>query len=552
MPLREFFLPTLVLATVMGWCGRGHAHPDHQLDLVAAKPAVTLAEDAFPVGNGFMGALIMGGIASDSLVLSDHALWEDLEPESPPSSQDLAQWRPQQPVATLRMETGHVAERARTFMRRLDLQTGTVEVTYRHDRVRHDREYFCAYPDRVLAARFRANRQGEVNLVFSIDSPHALEAEFDETTRRLIWRGSLEGNGLAFSLGLELRCKGGAVLHEAGRLRVQAADEVTLFLATASSFRTDEKSEEGGVAALLDALKAKDILTVRQAHLPDYQALFHSMYLTIEGPTQTNWTTERRLEAYRSQPSHDPGLEELLFQYTRYLMIASSREGSLPAHRRGRWVFPSKNGVDTAYAADWRLAYAGVRPTQLGDCGRPTEVWGRKGVEEPPAAGDGSTAYHRMRIAASRRDGNGAHEALRQVLQEESLPNLLRRDHDIGAQLMLIEALSLMLARVDGEVLTLLPALPEAWPDGNVVGLRPGDEAAPPCYEVAAAWQEGALLEAYLTHLQGGTARLDLDPREYEIRRNAEPVPLAPAGEGVAFPMKRDEMVVIRRRAEGE
>ena len=120
-----------IVGLVLG-VSSSHAHPNHQLDLTYIKPGMDWQHDGLPLGNGYFGALVLGGVAEDRIRITDPLLRDE--------TNQL------QRLTDLLIETDHDPAQARTFLRRLDLQTASVEVSYRDGRVRHRREYFASYP----------------------------------------------------------------------------------------------------------------------------------------------------------------------------------------------------------------------------------------------------------------------------------------------------------------------------------------------------------------------------------------------------------------------
>ena len=515
-PAIQSILVLLLLAA------RSHSHPNHQLDLTYTQPGVSWKTDVLPLGNGYFGALILGGVVEDRLRITDPMLRD--------GHGQL------QPLADLVIGTGHDPEHARTFLRRLDLQTASVEVSYRAGRVRHRREYFASYPDRVLVGRLRAMRKKSLDLTISWDCGHALaRTTFDTMTRRL----AVAGENPRFRAEAEFRLEGGDIRWEDDRLQISGADEVTLLLALANYSEPVEKESQ------LDRLRHEDAISLYRRHLPDYQEHFHAMYLTLEGGAKTHLVTSKRRQLYMEKPEEDPGFEELLFQYGRYLLQASSRGKSpAPLQARGIWWFPPAAAPLDNRPIEGRanlsaLIRAGAGPSQLGvkmpekSSLFPLPDLGPWLEEQDTALGHVAHLIER----ANAGEGNGAYARLRRLLQTNLAENLLVTHHNLAANMALVRGMCDLFARERDGVLQWGTGLPDAWPDGSVVGLRT------PNYEVAYVWQDGKFFEGYLTRLEAGAVKV----------KSQTPLLLdQPGTDAKARRLEPDEQGILRFHLEGE
>jgi hypothetical protein len=451
------------------------AHPNHQLDLTYATPGSDWQNDGLPLGNGYFGALVLGGVAEDRIRITDPLLRD--------ATHQL------QPLADLVISTGHDPVQARTFLRRLDLQTASVEVSYRDGRVRHRREYFASHPDRVLVGRLRAVKKKSLNLTLSWDSPHQqAKIRYDKESNRFVIAGELAGR--PFETQVELRLKDGEIIPEGNQVRIKGASQVAMLL-------TVSQGETFSANARLDSLKNDDAIAIYQKHLPEYQEWFHAMYLTLEGGAKSQLDTSKRRLLYAEKPEEDPGFEELLFQYGRYLLLASSRkESPSPVQARGIWWFPPSDGMLNNRPIEPNLVsliQSGAGPSQL-----PTNARAFDPVELQPWINEKDTTLGRV-VRLIQSEGDEAYQHLRQLLQTNLSDNLLIPGQNLAVNMALVRGMTDLFAKEahDG-ALQWISTLPSAWPDGSVVGLRTRN------VEIAYVWQSGAFLEGYLTRLEAG------------------------------------------------
>lgn len=518
-------LGLLLLIGVSLWPSGAWAHPNHQLDLVYTHPGGSWVEDGLPLGNGAFGALVLGGISEDRLQLND------------PTSRDAdgRSW----PLGELVLRTGHEAENARTYLRRLDLQTASVEISYRDGRIRHRREYFASVPDRVLVGKWRAIRKGAIEGTLSWQPiegapSRAWQARFEEEDQRwVIWDPSAKDEPRGIEIGFRLR--GGELKMVDGEVRIDGADELIVLVSLLEA------------PSRLEALRHDDAVAIYQRHLPEYQDRFHAMYLTLEGGAKTQLATQRRRQDYLARPEEDPSFEELLFQYGRYLLWSSSGAQGLQGagiQPRGIWWFPPEAGWLDNRRLDpgstlWELMLAGAAPSQLFAEEALGDSAGFKWPSlEPFESGANSLAAGMGRFLAASRAGKGdvAYSELRELLQQGLQDNLLFAQQNIALNAALVRGMTDLFARETPEgVLHWGESLPGAWPDGSVVGLRT------PHLEVAYVWQERSFLEGYLTRLQDGEVRI----------ASARPLRLDQPGRDHELMLAPDESGVVRYAAKG-
>ncbi|NCF91541.1 MAG: hypothetical protein GWQ05_11375 [Verrucomicrobiaceae bacterium] len=488
-------------------------HPNHQLDLTYMTPGKTWENDGLPIGNGYFGALVLGGISEDRIRLTDPSLRDE-------GGRVL-------PLADLVIATGHEPENARTFLRRLDLQTAAVEVSYRDGRLRHRREYFASYPDRVLVGRLRAVRKGSLNLSLSWKSPQEGAAvTYDARTRRF------GISGVGFEAQVEVRLVGGTLTNKgADGIRIEGVNEVALIL-------TVSQGETFAAGEHLNVLKEKEARVLFQNHISDYQDQFHAMYVTLEGGAKSNLETAKRRLLYAEKPEEDPGFEELLFQYGRYLYLSSARPGSVaPPHGRGIWWFTPKEETPL----DNRVLTGGlaalIQPAYPND---PMNWENALPWLDEPGSALGHVSHLFMEATKGRSDE--AYGQFRKLLQSYLTDNLLTTDQNIAANMSLVRGVRKLFAEEKEGVLHLANNLPKHWSDGSIVGMRTHN------FEIAYVWQDGKFFEGYLTRQAAGRASLKTKARLLWDRfGDDEVIRLTPDSDGlVHFSMEGEKTMRLR------
>ncbi len=284
-----------------------------------------------------------------------------------------------QPFADLDLRFDHQGEISE-YQRSLDLDTATATVSYRMDGALYTREVFASYPDRVIIIRISCERPGSVSLTVGFDSPHpeADSSKYNPSTLRLTGRLTRERQGLGsvmpFAAYLQALTDNGLVAVEGDEIRIADADAVTLVLTAATGYRDFQDTgadPEERCRQVLARISGKPFSSLRADHVADHQELFRRVSIDLGGGTSRDLPTDHRLLAYAETP--DPGLVSLIFQYGRYLMIASSRPGSQPANLQGIW----NESVDPPWESKYtinintEMNYWPAEITNLAECHEP-------------------------------------------------------------------------------------------------------------------------------------------------------------------------------------
>ena len=327
-------------------------------------------EEALPVGNGRLGAMVFGKTGRDVLQLNEDSLWYGgpRERHNPDAKAHLPRIRelifagrvkeaeklallaltgiPETmrhyvPLGDLFLDFGHGegGEPVPDYRRELDLEKAVVRVSYRCGGVAYTREVFASFPDQVIAVRIAADRPGAVGFTarFCRMNGHYVERIEARGGHRIAMKGNADGaGGVDFCAAVHGETAGGRVRTIGEYLIVENADEAVLYLAAATTFR--EADPERGCLARLDAAVRKGYGAVRADHEADAAALFGRVALDLGAPPAeaAGLDTRERLERVKAG-GDDPALAALYFQFGRYLLIASSRPGSLPANLQGIW-----------------------------------------------------------------------------------------------------------------------------------------------------------------------------------------------------------------------
>lgn len=356
------------------------------LVLAYDAPALDWEREALPVGNGAMGAMIFGGVDADRVQFNEKTLWTGgpgsakgydfgipgrsqarvvgdvaaridresrLEPEAVAArlGRKITGYGDYQTFGDLLLRFAPAKGTVSDYRRELDLANAIAGVSYVRDGVRYTREYFASYPDGVIAIRLAADRPRHMDLDIGLAAPanRTLRVAAAPASRadeggacRLAMDGALKDNGLKYAAVVQIHALGGRCEPRGDRIGIVSADAVEILLVAGTSYRAHYPDYRGPDprAALDRRLQSAAALswpTLRQRHTDDYRALFERVSLDLAG-ARADLSTDRLLAQYGSgDASADRALEQLYFQYGRYLLIASSRAGSLPANLQGVW-----------------------------------------------------------------------------------------------------------------------------------------------------------------------------------------------------------------------
>ena len=343
--------------------------------------------EALPIGNGRLGAMIFGRAGDELIQLNEQTLWTggpvnpNPNPDAPkylqPVRNALFKDSIGQAVKLLRKMQGPNTEmyqplgdiilkqqlngEVSNYYRDLNISNATATTRFTVNGVEYTREMFSSAPDQVIIIRLKASQPKALS--FSVGVNHELKfsrmitsdnelvlkgkARITNDERRnpkpFIYEDSLHQNGMRFQFRIKAVTKDGVVSHTDSILTISNATEVLLYVSAATSYNgfdkypdKDGKDEEKIAKQFLQASLKKDYKQLLDAHVKDYQKYFNRVVLSLTDKSADDQPTDKRLTDYRTT-GNDPGLEELYFQFGRYLLISSSRPGGIPANLQGIW-----------------------------------------------------------------------------------------------------------------------------------------------------------------------------------------------------------------------
>lgn len=300
-------------------------------------------EYSLPIGNGTFGGSLFNGIATDEIQFNDKTLWSG-GPENYGYYLNFGSLLIDTPDS---LGIGHTPESAaRDYYRALDLTTATAESGYTApDGTRFTRRYIASNPDSVIAVHITADRKGAINRDIRLASgAPGVEAITHYDGNRATFSGHL--NTVSYAADVTVVPTGGTVVTTPGGISVRDADELLVILAGGTDFdayspiyTTGESHRQltGRIGRRASSAAAKGWDRLLTDHVADYAPFFDRVSLSLGG-AKNILPTDRLIEAYAIDPSGtNLALEQLYFQYGRYLAIASSRGVPLPSNLQGIW-----------------------------------------------------------------------------------------------------------------------------------------------------------------------------------------------------------------------
>ncbi|KAN0090027.1 glycoside hydrolase family 95 protein [Hyaloscypha variabilis] len=323
--------------------------------------AGTQWNDCFLIGNGRLGASIPGGAQNDSIWLNEDSFWNgmlqsrinpnalktmptirsDIINGNFAAAQTLAtadydgvpnSARNYNSIGQMDLVMAH-APAVGDYERWLDISDATSGVYYTVEGVAYSREYVTSNPANITAIRIVASQAGAVSFSISLRRGSTVSTTSGNDT--IIMTGDSGGNDpMKYAVGARVVACGGTVSISGNQVKCTDADEAWVYITSWTNFRQADQS--GKVLSDLQAI-TQSYAQIRTAHVKDYQEIYERSKFNFgtSSSAQKSASTSQRITAMSQ--TYDPELAVLFLQFGRYLLIASSRTGTLPANLQGIW-----------------------------------------------------------------------------------------------------------------------------------------------------------------------------------------------------------------------
>ncbi|RKN80638.1 glycosyl hydrolase family 95 catalytic domain-containing protein [Paenibacillus ginsengarvi] len=374
---------------------------DTSTRLMYKQPAKQWVQ-ALPIGNGRLGGMVFGGIAEETIQMNEDSVWyggprRRDNPEAfthldevrrllfegkPQEAERLARlgmtsnpqhFAPYQPLGDLKLMFEGMREEISDYVRELDLAAGITSVRYTCGGSSYRRFLFASAADQAIVVRLETDKPG--GLTFSVQlNRRPFEGAFEPLgTNGLRTGGTCGEGGVTYSAVVRAEHEGGSVRVMGGYISVEGADSVTLIVTAQTTFRHADPGavceRQAREAALLGYSQLRD------RHMEEHGRLFGRVSLELDDPVgeaRAMLPTDERLKLVRGG-ERDVGLEALFFHYGRYLLLSSSRPGTLPANLQGIWSdsFTPPWQADYHININLQMNYWPAEVANLAECHEP-------------------------------------------------------------------------------------------------------------------------------------------------------------------------------------
>ncbi|WEK69488.1 MAG: glycoside hydrolase family 95 protein [Candidatus Chryseobacterium colombiense] len=363
-------------------------HAQQNLKLIYNKPAENWNE-ALPIGNGRLGAMVFGGASKEHLQLNEETIWAGEPGNNVPKNtfdsiqkirkllneskfqeaqnvsnrtyprqapKDLNYGMPYQTMGDLFLDfKDH--ENFKNYSRTLDIEKAVSTVSYDVNGVTFKRDIFSSFADNVIIIKLSSSKKGNLNFSINASTPHLQKSIFTEKNQLVIngtsssmanKTGKINFKTVAFPV-----LKGGKLTSSKDKLEISGADEVVIYISIATNFKNYNDlsaNPDVRVSEYLQSALNKKYDAELKAHIEKYQKYFKRVSLDLGTTEQAKKTTDIRIKEFGT--SSDPDLVALYFQFGRYLLISSSQPGTQPANLQGIWNYQLHPAWDSKYTVN--------------------------------------------------------------------------------------------------------------------------------------------------------------------------------------------------------
>lgn len=399
-----------------------------ELKLWFRRPAADWNE-ALPVGNGRLGAMVFGGVAEERLQLNEESVWskggmlldkKDGYKAIPKIRKLLFEGKyvEAEKLCMEKLMTDRLPSGTNTYQtlgdlsikfegldffdnykRELRLDSALVITTFNANRAKHTRTVFSSAADQAILMLAEADRPGQITCALELSRPgdgENIEIKNDEI---IMSQHVNQGNGVKYETQVHVIAHGGDIKIDGLKLLVDSADKLEVRIVAATDYRGKDPKQL--CTDYSWSIASKDYDEILIDHVKEYQAYFNRVSLVIPQSEAAGFATDERIYAQKNGV-YDPSLTALYFQFGRYLLISSSRPGCMPSNLQGIWA----DGLKPPWNSDYhininiQMNYWPAEITNLSECHMPFLKFigelrenGRKTANELYGV-NGFTAHH--------------------------------------------------------------------------------------------------------------------------------------------------------------
>lgn len=381
----------------------------------------TWEETGLVIGNGKTGGILLGQVGKDQIHFNEKTLWSGGPSSSRPNYNGGNKTSPvtKEQLEELRIKaddhsknvfplgtsldyvmgdgngmgkyqdfgdlyldfsaTGMTNDNVENYVRDLDMHTGISSLQYDYKDVHYKREYFVSHPDKVMVIRLTASENNNLSFNASVKAASGLQTKVVSENGKIRLFGTVFDNQMKCEMQTQIYKdgdNGSIVSNEDGTVSVKDADAVTIVLSTGTDYKNTYPTYRGEdphntLTNIIEKASAKTYEELRENHLKDYCELFDRVELNLGG-RNPNIPTDELMAEYR-KGNYDVTVEEMVYQFGRYLTIASSRQGDeLPSNLCGIWLIGDAGkywNADFHFNVNVQMNYWPAFSTNLAECG---------------------------------------------------------------------------------------------------------------------------------------------------------------------------------------
>ena len=324
--------------------------------------------------------MLFGGIEQDTIQFNEQSLWSgdnNWDGEYETGDHGFGSYRNFGEIII----QFNISGESQNYSRHLDLLNGVHTTSFKVNGIDYRHEAFASYPDQVMVFRYSASQQSVLSGSIQLSSGQGSATVVQNN--RLLFSGEMP-NGLQYAAIVQVALTGGKLTTIENSLNFKGCKSLVLYVNARTSYKPDYYSQWRGSDPLpliereITGAVAKPYDTLKAFHISDFSGLMKRVSIDIGSTSQEilSLPINERLQKYSGaiEPgAYDPDLEEMMFQYGRYLLVSCSRPGGLPANLQGLW----NNSNTPPWASDYhsninlQMNYWLAEPTNLSECAEP-------------------------------------------------------------------------------------------------------------------------------------------------------------------------------------
>ena len=370
-----------------------------KLKLWYRQPALQW-DHAMPIGNGRLGAMVFGGVPSEKIVLNEESIWshdgentdridgfkyvreirqllfdgkykeaEKLAAEKVMGDRLPSGTNTYQELGELTIDLINHSEPL-DYSRELDLETAIATVKYKVEKTEFTRETFSSAVDQAIYWRIVANDSGKINAKISLQRD-GINHDIQVVDNEIVISGIAgKEKGVGYCGRIKVIPVNGRISHGKNSITVSSADTLLLVITSVTDYSGGDPFTQS--KKQMESATGRNYSDVKCDHIAEYQSWFNRFSINLGSSQAGYFPTDERLEAVKIG-AIDPSLISLYVQFSRYLLISSSRPGCLPANLQGIWV----NGIKPPWNSDYhininlQMNYWLAEVTNLSECNNP-------------------------------------------------------------------------------------------------------------------------------------------------------------------------------------